>query len=243
MTTLILSDIHANLPALERVLEVETEWERLIVLGDAVDCGPQPSAVLDELSDHIGHFVLGNHDRTVLDARTYSDSVPRERWQYWSREQLSTNQIRFLESWPNSRQVECETVTARLHHGKFPLPPGFDNDCWEERLRQQTSTDILTALSERYPEPYVFHGHSHYPYIRDVNGTTFVNPGSVGLQRPGERQDVARYAVLDAGTIELRSVTYAIERVCKAMERVPLPDAFIEVWNECFLTGNGPRPH
>lgn len=46
-------------------------------------------------------------------------------------------------------------------------------------------TTVFEAVADRYPEDVILHGHSHYPFEAAVAGTTFVNPGSVGLQRDG----------------------------------------------------------
>ncbi len=243
MTTLLLSDIHANRPALDAVLAAESGFEDVVFLGDAVDCGPAPNVVVDRLRELNGQFVLGNHDRAVLDSTSYDSDDNRSQWQCWTRCQLSPQNIRFLESNSNSMGLTRHGHTVRVHHGNFPIPPDRDEADWTERLYEDTSRDIFAALAERYPESYVLHGHTHRQFVREVDGTTFVNPGTVGLQRPGCRQDVAHYAVLDEDGFELRSVSYNLEQVCDAMLSVDLPDEFIQEWNKCFRTGEGPRPH
>lgn len=242
MTVLIVSDIHANSPALESVLQEEEPVDFLIMLGDAVDCGPLPSEVLETLTKFSGIFVLGNHDRAVLNARDCEASAPREQWQSWTRKACSAEQLRFLQSWERSTTIDRGNRTVRLHHGNFSPPPGFSGSEWQERIRGSQDRRTLESLARRYEEDVILHGHSHYPYRCHVSGTMFVNPGSVGLQRPGMDQPVARYGILDEDGIHLRTIEYPIDDTCHAMQRVPLPEAFIEQWNRCYRTGEGPRP-
>ena len=58
MKTLILSDIHANLPALQAILDRESSWDEVICLGDAIVAGPHPDEVLSLLRDLDGAFVM-----------------------------------------------------------------------------------------------------------------------------------------------------------------------------------------
>ncbi len=65
MKILILSDVHANLTALDAVLKAEQSFDRVLFLGDAVDYGPDPAACLDRLADLEPVWVRGNHDNAV----------------------------------------------------------------------------------------------------------------------------------------------------------------------------------
>ena len=76
MKYLILADVHANLPALEAVLDHETDWDEVLFLGDAVGYGPHPDEVLDLHSALPGTFVMGNHDRAILDPPDVEPNTP-----------------------------------------------------------------------------------------------------------------------------------------------------------------------
>jgi predicted phosphodiesterase len=66
---------------------------------------------------------------------------------------------------------------------------------------------------------YLCVGHTHQPFVLKVGSTTVVNPGSVGLPRDGE--PLARYAVIDGDTVELKQVAYPVEAVVAGVAAAP----------------------
>jgi putative phosphoesterase len=213
--TLIVSDIHANAPALKAVIENEPAVESVIFVGDAVDVGPHPDAVCDRLRDlPLVAAVQGNHDRAVLNAADVSPNNvdPHTQWQHWTYSELAGENHQFLRTLDRTTTFSHKGRTLRLHHGDFSPPEGYDGE-WEPRTTPADDTAVFEAVAARYDEDVILHGHSHYPFEETVDGTTFVNPGSVGLQREGWPADRARYAVLKGGEFELRAVTYSTEQV------------------------------
>ncbi len=234
MTILVLSDVHANLPALEAVLAAETEWDELFFLGDTVDCGPWPNAVLDLLAEVGSVHLMGNHDRLVLDTDPLvTTSSSDQQGRQWTKRQLSTTNLRRLETFQSTHRLERDGLLMRLHHGNF-APPASATAVWQSRLHPERESTVFETLAERYPEPYVLHGHSHIPFVRTVDGTTFVNPGSVGLQREGWDPTIARYAVLHDGEFSLCETTYDVSRVRKTVAHLPLSRACIDDWRGNF---------
>lgn len=213
--SLIVSDIHANAPAFTAVVENEPTVESVVFLGDAVDVGPHPNAVCDRLRDlPVVAAVQGNHDRAVLDADDVSPDCtdPHRLWQQWTYAELTAENRRFLRALDRTTTVSHEGCSFRLHHGDFSPPGGHEGE-WQPRSTPGDDSTVFEAVAARYDEDVILHGHSHYPFKQTVNGTTFVNPGSVGLQREGWPADRARYAVLANGTFELRDVPYSTEQV------------------------------
>lgn len=212
---LIVSDIHANAPAFTAVVENEPVVESVVFLGDAVDVGPHPNAVCDRLRElPLIAAVRGNHDWAVLNAVTISQwcTDPHKQWQHWTYSKLTDENRRFLRSLDRTTTVSHEGYSLRLHHGDFPSPSGHDGE-WQSRVTPGDDPTVFEIIAAQYDEDIIVHGHSHYPFKETVNGTMFVNPGSVGLQREGCPADRARYAVLEDGTFELREVPYSTERV------------------------------
>lgn len=206
--TLIVSDVHANLPALDAVLEAEPGRDAVVFLGDAVDCGPHPEAVCERLRRlDVAAGVRGNHDQTVLEATDDSADDPYARWQAWTRDRLSPESRTFLDSLDRTATVTPGERSIRLHHGDFPRPDDHEGT-WSTRATPDDEAGTFAAVAARYDEDVIVHGHSHYPFEATVAGTTFVNPGSVGLQRPDRPVDRAHYAVLADGRFDLRSVEY-----------------------------------
>ena len=212
---LIIADVHANAPALDAVLDAEPERDAVVFLGDAVDNGPHPDEVCERLRGldaHVG--VRGNHDRAVLAAGAGGSDDPNVAWQRRSYDRLSEPSRKYLRSLDRTATVAHAEGRLRLHHGDFPPPNGHDGR-WRTRVTPEDDPTFFERVAARYDEDVVLHGHSHFPFAATVAGTTFVNPGSVGLQREGWPADRARYAVLEGGTFDLRAVTYDVSRVVR----------------------------
>ncbi|WP_435178192.1 metallophosphoesterase family protein [Halorussus sp. AFM4] len=228
--TLIISDVHANATALEAVLAAEPDRDAVVFLGDAVDNGPRPDAACDVLRDlDLAAAVLGNHDRTVLaaDSPEAASDDPFAAWQAWSHRRLAPDNRAFLDALPRTATLALGNRRVRLHHGDFPRPETHDGP-WRTRATPEDDPALFERVATRYDEDVILHGHSHFPFVDTVAGTTFVNPGSVGLQREGWPADRARYAVFEDGAFDLRSVRYDADAV--AADSRALDSPFADIW-------------
>jgi predicted phosphodiesterase len=226
---LILSDLHANLDALETILEHETgTWDRAIVLGDLVGYGAEPNAVIDRVRalDPIA-VIRGNHDKAAcgLDDGSQFNHVARLA-AAWTSHQLTPSNRTYLRELPTG-PVVIDDLTEICHGAPFDEDYYiFDGD------------DALRGL-ESSGRPLCLFGHTHLPvmfWIKEnvlegaVPGAEnesvvpiedavryLVNPGSVGQPRDGDAR--AAYAVLDVTTRELtlRRIVYPVN---KAQERI-----------------------
>lgn len=229
-TTLVLADIHANAPALEAVLDAAPAYDRALFLGDAVDNGPHPDVVCDRLRELDPIAVSGNHDRSVLAADDANDpgDDPYWEWKEWTYLRLSEENRAFLASLPRTTTVAIGGRTLLLHHGDFPRPDGHDSE-WRTRTIPEENPALFETIADQYDEDIVLLGHSHVPFEETVAGTTFLNPGSVGLQRAGWPIDVARYVTIVDGTIEFHEVRYDVDAVTRDARTVDSP--FCDVWD------------
>lgn len=203
--TLLLSDVHANLQALEAVLgdyrNRYGEVYSVLVAGDSVGYGGRPNDVLDALAalpDCV--IVKGNHDAAAVGEISVRDFNPvAAEAALWSKRQLSRNNATWIAGMPS---IEM-SADVTLCHGS-PRDP-----MWEYLLR----TDQFLASAERISTPGCVFGHTHLPFafarggpdirhIRPESGECvdlrpyqnwFVNPGSVGQPRDGDPR--ASYAV------------------------------------------------
>lgn len=232
MNYLILSDVHANLPALEAVLERERDWDAVLFLGDAVDAGPHPNDVLAALSRAEGRFVLGNHDRAVLAAD--GEFAPGTRdFCRWTSERLSDRHRDVLSAFGESTRLSTAAGPIRLHHGDFTVDAS--DAAWNGRLWPDTDRSVYERLARRYESSTVLFGHSHVQFDVRVDGTRFVNPGSVGQHRLGEV--TACYAVLEDGEFRLDACEYDAERTVAALEELPLDDEYIRARKRVYTDG------
>src|ERR1700747_73219 len=100
MRYLILSDIHANLTALDAVLEAaKGRWDKAACLGDLVGYGPQPNEVIERIKDLGATAIRGNHDKAVSGIDDAEDFNPLARHAtMWTREQIHPANMEFLQN-------------------------------------------------------------------------------------------------------------------------------------------------
>lgn len=183
----VLSDIHANLPALEAALDFlkGAQVDKTICLGDLVGYGPHPREVvelvmeLERESDGDFLVTLGGTDvRAVFPTLGRQKSPQSEQVMAWTREQLTEEQKEFLRRLPPSVRLATPYGRARGFHGhpqdpeaKFPL---FAEDFELKKLLDQLRSRIILT------------GGSHVPLFREIGGYFVLDPGSVGFTLGGE---------------------------------------------------------
>lgn len=236
MGILVISDIHANLPALEEVIADAGEIDAAWCLGDLVGYGPHPNECIALIQGLPGlKCLLGNHDAAVLE-RIDPLAFNHEARQaiLWTQEVLTPDSLAFLVELPE--KIVADEVT--LVHGS-PRQP-----VWEYLL------DVYAATRNfaHFDTPYCFIGHTHLPIIFQLgNGRAvaslnipdydqalslvprmMINPGSVG--QPRDRNPQAAYALFDpeSSRLEFRRVAYDIASVQQSMQAAGLPERHIQ---------------
>lgn len=173
MRVALVSDLHGNELALERVLAdaARAGFDRLVCLGDVATLGPRPKAVLDRLRDLGCDCIMGNHDEFMLNpelVRAYSeypvivDSVEA------TRQSLSDDDVSFIRSFRPS--VELEDVF--LYHG---TPRSNVED-----LLIDTPSERVDEMLDGRSAVVLAGGHTHIQMLRQHKGMLIVNPGSIG---------------------------------------------------------------
>jgi diadenosine tetraphosphatase ApaH/serine/threonine PP2A family protein phosphatase len=227
----VISDIHANLEALEAVLTDASreDVEGVICLGDVVGYGADPNRCIDRVKLETRVSLLGNHDAAACDIREAENfnEVAREAI-LWTQSQLTSKNREILESAP----LDFVQNGARFVHAS-PNDPA----AWHYILTEQEAWDAFAAC----PEPICFVGHSHVPLkVLLRNGRLelhddeilaledevrcLVNVGSVGQPRDGDAR--ASYALFDpkAHRVILRRVAYDIEKASSKILAAGLPE-------------------
>jgi predicted phosphodiesterase len=236
MRILIISDIHANLTALEAVIHHAGNFDAVWCLGDLVGYGPDPNECIERIRQMPNLVcLLGNHDAAALEQIETDSFNPDARLAIqWTQTALSPESVAFLETLPEKTMVEDVT----LAHGS-PRQP-----VWEYLLDTRTAT----ANFEHFESPYCLVGHTHLPvlyYLPDESRVArlivpdafmqltlapraILNPGSVG--QPRDRDPRAAYAIFDPdlNTFEFCRVTYNISTVQDRMEAANLPERHIQ---------------
>lgn len=232
MRILVISDLHANWPALEAVLAAEP-FDRLVVGGDLISYGPHPREVVDLVRRRASVVVRGNHDDSLahrVDCRCAPSTKPlAEATRALHRDLLSSEDVAFLADLPLMATFDAAgtrlfsahaTPTEPLH--AYALTPAAPDD----RIR----AEIASVDAD-----YILLGHTHLPMIRRVGSRVVVNPGSVGQPRDGDLR--ASYAVIDDGTVTLKRVPYDVERTIRALDTLPLDRAVTERLVAILRTG------
>lgn len=205
MKYLTLTDIHANLEALEAIDE---SYDQLLVLGDLVDYGAAPEDVVRWFRERGAPPMYGNHDFAVAtgaDCRSspisYALSVAtREHF----RPLLSADALAYLRSLPVRLTVEAEGAQLHLVHAT-PRNP-----IYEYLSGDAPGSEWLAAAGELVEkEEWLFVGHMHKTFIRRIGRLTIVNPGSLGMPVDGDPR--ACFAVWQDGAVRLKRISYDIE--------------------------------
>src|SRR5215475_381694 len=241
MRLLVLTDIHANLAALEASLSAaEGHWERLVCLGDVVGYGPDPNEVTTRIRELGAVTIRGNHDKAVAELMPTDDFNPVAKAAVlWTRSQLSNENLGWLAALPQG-PLEAEGVV--LVHGAFQ---DEDEYVFTPAQALEGLLDSTTTLS--------FFGHTHhqggFSYhesdievlpLRPRTSESFsalhlepgykylLNPGSIGQPRDGDPRAAFAIADFDHNVVEFWRVPYDIPAVQERMRDAGLPDPLIQ---------------
>jgi diadenosine tetraphosphatase ApaH/serine/threonine PP2A family protein phosphatase len=222
----LLSDVHANLTALEAVLSEIGPVDALWVCGDTVGYGPDPSDVLALLLERGATLVAGNHDRAIatgedlelFNQQAAAAALMHQRW-------LSAEERDTLASLP--RTLEQSDVT--LCHGSLRDP------LWEYVTNPRAAAASLGLAKTSHccaghtQAPAFFQpgeapvGHVRYGTEYRLAPRAFVNPGSVGQPRDGDARAAYATADLAAGTITFHRASYRVDETQRRMRERGLP--------------------
>jgi predicted phosphodiesterase len=238
----LLSDVHANLPALEAVfadLDARSDVDAIYHLGDLVGYAPWPDEVVQLLNDRAIPGIAGNYDSTTAtDYRhcgcKYEDARQEELSHVsykWTRAHISAETKRYLGSLPfriDVRPLGGHVAGPRLIllHGNAALNTVY----WTEDRSDRFCLQMAETVSAKAGDVIAF-GHTHKPWHREIEGIHFVNTGSVGRPRDGDAR--AGYALVTMdGTrvgVEMVRVDYDIQRAAEGIKGSELPDDFAEI--------------
>jgi predicted phosphodiesterase len=237
----LISDIHANLPALEAVLAdigARSDLAAAYHLGDLVGYAPWPDEVVNTIAAAGIAGVAGNYDSTVgTDYKhcgcRYEDPHQEElsHLSYdWTRRHVTARTKTWLaglpfriDLLPNGGHLAGPRVV--LVHGS----PTLNTLYWTEDRSDEFCLKMAAHAGVKAGDVLAF-GHTHKPWHREVGGIHFVNTGSVG--RPKDLDWRAGYVLLDmepgAVRVEFRRVVYDVDAAMRAIRTSDLPDEFAE---------------
>lgn len=240
----VVSDIHANLEALDAVLaHLDSQAPDLVVcLGDFVGYGPDPNACVERLHPRLRLAVMGNHDQAAL-GRSPIDhfNLFAQEAIVWTRQALDEGSRTYLASLPQRAdlsEAHPDLPGVLLVHGSPRRP--LDEYLLETRAARASfvAAAFQVALVGHTHQPAVFVESRHrvgaqgllpeVPLVMKPTHRYIISVGSVGQPRDGDPR--AAYLVLDTErrTATLFRVPYAIEETQRKMDAAGLPVPLIE---------------
>jgi predicted phosphodiesterase len=193
MRIVVLTDVHANLPALNAALAAIRRHgcDLLVHTGDVIGIGPFPAECLDTLlALPNSRLLMGNHDAWFVDGLP----TPQPPWmsdgevhhQQWTHTQLDPVLRAVVAQWPYLLVETYEQVPLTFLHYPLTSPREF-----LPIMPQPTIADLDHAFA-LYPSTLIFYGH-HHPFSDTQGRARYINPGSLGCA-PIAR---ARYCLVD----------------------------------------------
>jgi predicted phosphodiesterase len=234
MRVAVLSDIHANIRALDAILAEVGSVDAVWHLGDVVGYGPDPDAVVNRLQERGAIGVQGNHDLAAIGDDAIRDfNVDARAAMEWTRRTIASATRTWLEALP-----------TRLTMGSYSLVHGSPRDpTWEYILSESVAAANLAILAT----PHGLFGHTHLPVAYVLGGDrldgaevdsltpqpgstlglagrrALLNPGSVGQPRDGDPRASALVLDVASHTVTWVRAAYDIEATQRAMRAAKLP--------------------
>lgn len=241
MRTAIISDVHANLEALQVVFDhIETQKvDRIICLGDILGYGPNPVECVDLIAERCEWSLMGNHDFGALYEPTNFNQAA-EQAAYWTRAQFEkeSDPVKAANRWEFLGRLR-----VRVSFGEFLCVHGTPRRPINEYLFPEDAINSPVKMQQIFEriEKYCLVGHTHVPgvftnepdfYPPDdfegvykLNGPAgsgekaIINPGSVG--QPRDLDPRSSYAILDENRVEFFRLEYDINAVVEKIHAVP----------------------
>ena len=239
MKLAVISDIHGDAQALDRVLAaIESEGiEQIVCLGDVALSGYEPRRSIQRLIARSIPTLKGNTDARILERDPYQPDNPvaavRERdWLNWTVDQLGNDELAFLESLPATIELDFGGITITCSHGS---PRSY-----YDPVLPRTGDAALTEWFSSTDASVLLVGHTHQQILRRWNARTIVNPGPVtrtfsGLDFNGlPLRSHAEYAVISIvdGALDVQFRRIQIDSseflMLPRTFGIPHPDAWIE---------------
>ncbi|MGM0509165.1 MAG: metallophosphoesterase family protein [Fusobacteriota bacterium] len=210
MKIAFLSDIHSNLYALKSVLRdiKKNKVNEIYSLGDIIGYHSYPNEVIEILRDENILSIMGNHDFDIIN-ESYKKDIKDIK--YWTYKELKKENLEYLKRLPKNMILKKKNIKIKLVHGSSESITEYlfeDSQSLEREFKNMTE-DILIS------------GHTHFPYIKKINGKTAVNTGSVGKPKIGK--PTPSYVILeindDSYNAKINFVEYDFKKAMEDMSK------------------------
>ena len=230
MKLVILSDIHGNYLALQKVLEdIGNRNHSIVCLGDVAWGGPQPSEVLARLRKLACPVVMGNTDEVLIGTRNENskrpDAAKMKEIGKWCKNILSSSDKAFIKSFKPVVRLDLGGEQMLCYHGS----PRSNI----EGIFAVTDDKKLGRMVADHAEQFLAGGHTHIQMVRRFGNKIIINPGSVGLpfevagKMDARNPSWAEYATInyESGnlSVSLRRVEYDVRELKESVYKTEIP--------------------
>lgn len=238
----LISDIHANLPALRAALadiDERANIDAIYHLGDLCGYAPWPNEVVALLRERSIAGIAGNYDSTVATDYKHcgcrADTPREEELSHlsfeWTNSHVTAETKRYLGSLPFRLDIRpfgghVSGPTVTLVHGNQTLNTVYVTEDRSDSFLEKMAKDLGSR-----PEDVICFGHTHKPWQRVLGGIQFINTGSVGRPKDGDPRACYVLLAID-GTVtrvEFVRVAYDVEEAASGILESELPGEFADV--------------
>jgi putative phosphoesterase len=236
MKIAVFGDIHGNIEALKASYQAARTAgaEKIYHLGDLGGYSPFVNEVVEFLIRYGIEGVQGNYDETVANDREHcgckaEDTVQEEMANKsfeWTKQHASQKTKEYLRKLPFSISFLAEGKKVLLFHAT----PSKNNLYWYEERPEK----FFKEMAGKVEADVLIYGHTHKPYLKDLNGKIFINAGSVGKPKNGDPRSCVTLVDLtaDAVKVEFLKVPYDVDKAAQAIIAYGLPEYFAEKLKE-----------
>lgn len=240
----IISDIHANLPALEKVLDdihADFEADQIYCLGDLTDGAPWTNEVIDLIRQHNIPTIMGNHDERIafdyevypLKKHTLEEQLARAETIHQTKETISETNLKYLSELKPHIKFSCAGISFLLVHGS----PTSN----EEYIYENHDTESIRDMFESNQVDVIVCGHTHLSFIKEIETDglprLFVNAGSVGRSKElnGGKAVYLQLMINEKGStfgekveVALRKIDYDIYKAINGIKDSSTPNFYAD---------------
>ncbi|WP_338374837.1 metallophosphoesterase family protein [Dysgonomonas capnocytophagoides] len=244
MKIAIISDIHANLPALEKVLEdIHSNFkaDQVYCLGDLTDGAPWANEVINLIREYNIPTIMGNHDERIafdykvhpLKKHTLEEQLARAETIRQTKDKISEVNLKYLSELKSNIKFSYAGISFLLVHGS----PKSN----EEYIYENHDTESIIGMFESNQADVIVSGHTHLSFIKEVYSTDlpklFINAGSVGRSKElnGGKAVYLQLTINEDGPtfddkvkLTLRKIDYDIHKTINDIKNSSTPDFYAD---------------
>jgi putative phosphoesterase len=231
MKIAVFGDVHGNIEALRAAYNVVAKKaDKICHLGDLGGYCPFVNEVVEFLIEHDIRGAQGNYDDAVGNDKEhcgckFEDSAQSERGMAslaWTKQRASSKTKKYLRELP--AMITFEYVGKKI--ALFHASPHKNNLYWHEDRPEK----FFKEMAKKIDADIMVYGHIHKPYRKDVDGKIFINTGSVGMPKDGDRRACAVMIEVNRDSVqtEFLRIEYDVEKTAAAIIESGLPAYFAE---------------